>query len=197
MSNLEVPDPDVVQNGRPPSIREIRKSINEKRVSHDADPHVDELEKANHTDYNKVDHELAKYAGSGTVEISEEENTRLRRMIDKRVLVVMITTYFLQAIDKGTLTFSSIMGIQTDAGLVGQEYNWLTTCIYITILIVEYPQVSSAAGLNHDRVHLADHENYRTTSSHESPSPSTSVFRSWPGAPSWPAMPPAPALPVS
>jgi hypothetical protein len=142
MSNLEVPDPDLVQGNKPPSVNEIRKSF-DKTKSHDLDPHVDELEKANHADYNKIDHELAKYAGDNAIEVSEEENTRLRRMIDKRVLIVMITIYFLQAIDKGTLTFSSIMGIQTDTKLVGQEYSWLTTCIYITILIVEYPQVSS------------------------------------------------------
>ena len=31
------------------------------------------------------------------------------------------------------------MGIVKDVGLHGQEYSWLTTCIYIAILIVEYP----------------------------------------------------------
>lgn len=52
----------------------------------------------------------------------------------------MVATYFLQAIDKGTMSFASIMGIRKDTNLVGQDYSWLTTCIYITILIVEYPQ---------------------------------------------------------
>lgn len=51
----------------------------------------------------------------------------------------MIITYFLQAIDKGTLSFASIMGIRLDTNLQGPEYSWLTTCIYIAILIVEYP----------------------------------------------------------
>ena len=60
-------------------------------------------------------------------------------MIDKRVLSIMIFTYFLQALDKGTLSFAVIMGIKTDLHLVGQQYSWLTTCIYIAILIVEYP----------------------------------------------------------
>lgn len=31
------------------------------------------------------------------------------------------------------------MGIRKDAHLVGQQYSWLTTCIYIAVLIVEYP----------------------------------------------------------
>ncbi|RMZ21634.1 hypothetical protein D0859_14358 [Hortaea werneckii] len=50
-----------------------------------------------------------------------------------------IVTYFLQALDKGTMSFTSIMGIREDTNLQGQEYSWLTTCIYIAILIVEYP----------------------------------------------------------
>lgn len=51
----------------------------------------------------------------------------------------MVATYFLQALDKGTLSFTSIMGIQEDLNLQGPQYSWLTTCIYIAILCVEYP----------------------------------------------------------
>lgn len=52
-----------------------------------------------------------------------------------------VFTYFLQALDKGTMSFTSIMGIRQDipALLVGQNYSWLTTCIYIAILVVEFP----------------------------------------------------------
>ncbi len=53
--------------------------------------------------------------------ISDERSAQLRCMIDKRVLAIMIATYFLQAIDKGTLSFSSIMGLNPDTGLVGQQ----------------------------------------------------------------------------
>ncbi|KAI5456458.1 major facilitator superfamily domain-containing protein [Mariannaea sp. PMI_226] len=94
----------------------------------------------------RVDKELAAYASDVRIEISEERNNELRRKIDRRVLVVMILTYFLQAIDKGTLSFASIMGITKDTGMlnadgtVSQKYSWLTTCIYIAILVVEYPQ---------------------------------------------------------
>jgi hypothetical protein len=56
------------------------------------------------------------YASGGVV-VSEEDNKRLKKMIDRRVLVIMILTYFLQALDKGTMSFSSIMGIKTDAHL--------------------------------------------------------------------------------
>ena len=132
---------------------------------------TDELEK-DHMNYDRVDRELAKYANAVAVEISPEENKRLLRLINRRVLPVMIFTYFLQALDKGTMSFASIMGIREDipvlkdnskvcilfpyswdccnetpsvrqtsamALLTSVQFAWLTTCIYIAVLIVEYP----------------------------------------------------------
>jgi hypothetical protein len=97
---------------------------------HKADPYKDvveaeraqspEFEKSGQN-YSKMDKELAAYVSDTRIEISPEEDTRLRRLIDKRVLAIMITTYFLQAIDKGTLSFASIMGIVEDTNLQGQE----------------------------------------------------------------------------
>lgn len=74
-----------------------------------------------HMNYDRVDGELAKYASDAKLEVSPEDNKRLKRQIDKRVLSIMIFTYFLQALDKGTLSFAAIMGIRKDANLVGQQ----------------------------------------------------------------------------
>ena len=74
-----------------------------------------------HMDLNRVDAEVAKYTSNVREIISEEESARLLKLIDRRVLVIMILTYFLQAIDKGTLSFASIMGLQEDLHLVNQE----------------------------------------------------------------------------
>lgn len=108
----------------------------------------------------RLDPEVAKYAANEVIEIDEETNRRLRRLIDRRILPVMVVTYFLQSLDKGTLSFSSIMDMPQDTGLVGQQvkslyltrlrekrfltniyiqYSWLTTCIYLAVLVVEYP----------------------------------------------------------
>lgn len=54
-----------------------------------------------HVDYGRVDKEVAKYASDTIIEISEAESKRLRRKIDKRVLAIMVVTYFVQALDKG------------------------------------------------------------------------------------------------
>ncbi|KAJ5263815.1 hypothetical protein N7478_011420 [Penicillium angulare] len=105
--------------------------------AHDA---YDEGPLKNHTDYSRVDKEIAKYATDGAIEIDEATNKRLKKMIDRRVLVVMMFTYLLQTLDKGALSFASIMGIQTDAHLMNNQYSWLTTIVYIAILVVEYPE---------------------------------------------------------
>ncbi|KAJ7179275.1 major facilitator superfamily domain-containing protein [Mycena filopes] len=89
-----------------------------------------------------IDAEVANFFAAQAhepVPIDEETNKRLRWMVHKRVLVVMVVTYFAQTLDKGTLNFASIMGIIPDTHLVGQQYAWLTTCVYIAILIQRLP----------------------------------------------------------
>nr|VWP02591.1 Mitogen-activated protein kinase hog1 (MAP kinase hog1) (EC (BcSAK1) (Stress-activated mitogen-activated protein kinase) [Ganoderma boninense] len=89
-----------------------------------------------------IDAEVAEFFATqnkGPIEIDEATDRRLRWMIHKRVLVVMVVTYFAQTLDKGTLNFASIMGIVEDTHLVGQQYSWLTTCVYIAILAWEFP----------------------------------------------------------
>lgn len=78
-------------------------------------------EKGDHANYERVDNEVAKYAGASGVALSQEEDARLKKMIDKRVLPIMVFTYFLQALDKGTMSFASIMGIRND--VPGLEHN--------------------------------------------------------------------------
>lgn len=86
------------------------------RVSDDHD-----VEQSKTVRPDRVDRELAQYVSTTRIEISPERNAELRRMIDKRVLVIMVTTYFLQAIDKGTLSFASIMGIVKDIGIANPD----------------------------------------------------------------------------
>lgn len=69
----------------------------------------------------KADKETTAYTSSAAIQIDKETNRRLLWKINGRILVVMLITYFCQSLDKGTLNFASIMGIQTDAHLVGQQ----------------------------------------------------------------------------
>ncbi|KAL4950184.1 major facilitator superfamily domain-containing protein [Aspergillus filifer] len=106
----------------------------------------DEAPQKNHTNHNLVDHEVAQYATDTAIEVDEETSKRLERMIDERVLVGMVVTYLIQTLDKGALSFASVMGILEDTNLQGNQdptligvYQWLTTVVYLAILIVECP----------------------------------------------------------
>ncbi|KAE8343232.1 hypothetical protein BDV24DRAFT_172986 [Aspergillus arachidicola] len=99
--------------------------------------HIDPPEKSQHL--AGVDAETAAYATGPPVEIDKATDRRLFWKVNKRILVCMVGTYFCQALDKGTLGFSSIMGIQEDAGLDSNKYNWLGTILYIGVLVGEYP----------------------------------------------------------
>jgi MFS family permease len=123
-----------------PSTQEVNHSKEEKEISSPTHLEGDDDDVGkDHMNFDRIDKEVAKYASDVAIHISPEENRRLKRLVDKRIVVVMIFTYFIQALDKGTLSFASIMGIQKDAHLHGAQYAWLNTAIYIAILIVEYP----------------------------------------------------------
>ncbi|KAF2135722.1 uncharacterized protein K452DRAFT_260245 [Aplosporella prunicola CBS 121167] len=126
-------------------IEDVQKQHGEKETSDVAEVErvlsgTDADLKKEHLNYDRIDKELAQYANAERIEISPEENRRLKLAIDKRVLPIMVFTYFLQALDKGTMSFTSIMHLREDLNLLdGQKYSWLTTCIYIAVLVVEYP----------------------------------------------------------
>jgi hypothetical protein len=66
--------------------------------------------------------QIAAYTGASGAFIDDATSQKLFWTINRRILACMLGTYFCQSLDKGTLGFSSIMGIRKDAHLVGQDY---------------------------------------------------------------------------
>lgn len=67
---------------------------------------------------------------------------RLRRLIwkiDLTLVPLMASVYFLQFLDKTTLSYTAVMGIRTDTHLVGQDYSDLSMLFYIGFLAAEFP----------------------------------------------------------
>lgn len=93
----------------------------------------DDLQKGDHMDLHRVDSEVAKYASDHAIDISPAENSRLKKLVDRRVLSVMMFTYFLQALDKGTMSFAGIMGIQEDTHLKGQDVSFCCSLLHVPI----------------------------------------------------------------
>ncbi|KAH6675058.1 MFS transporter [Halenospora varia] len=82
------------------------------------------------------------------VELSEEDNKRIRRKTDKVILSILIWVYFLQILDKSVLGYGSIFGLQQDTGLKGNQYSLVGSIAPIaqlawqpfsSILIVKVP----------------------------------------------------------
>ncbi|CAI7595718.1 unnamed protein product [Penicillium bialowiezense] len=80
------------------------------------------------------------YIGDAGIQIDAATDKRLFWKITRRVLVIQVITYFCQSLDKGILNYASIMGLKEDTHLVGQEYAWLGTILYVGIIAGEYPQ---------------------------------------------------------
>lgn len=60
-----------------------------------------------------------------SLEIDESTNKRLRRLIDFNLVPIMCLVYGLNYLDKTTLSYANVMGLQDDIGLTGSDYSWL------------------------------------------------------------------------
>ncbi|KAK2462965.1 hypothetical protein APHAL10511_005017 [Amanita phalloides] len=81
--------------------------------------------------------QVLKSAEGGIRAITEEENRRVLRKIDLHLLPIMFSIYFLQYMDKQTLAFSSVFGIRRDAHLIGDEYSWLGSILFIAEILCQ------------------------------------------------------------
>ncbi|KAI0399851.1 major facilitator superfamily domain-containing protein [Xylaria palmicola] len=72
-------------------------------------------------------------------EYSEDYYRRLLWKIDLFLLPLMWFSYGTQQADKNSLSTQAVFGIREDTGLVGDQFNWLTTGFYLSFLVFEAP----------------------------------------------------------
>ena len=65
------------------------------------------------------------YKNAKGIEADEAEVKRVLRKIDYRIIPILFVTYMLQYLDKNSINFSSVYGLQTGTHLKGQDYSWL------------------------------------------------------------------------
>lgn len=73
------------------------------------------------------------------VNVSPKDDARVLRRIDLALLPLMLTVYFLQALDKATLSYASIFGLIEDTKLIGDQFSWLGSIIFVAQLIMQLP----------------------------------------------------------
>lgn len=71
------------------------------------------------------------------ITVSPADDTRVLRRIDLIILPIMLTVYFLQALDKSTLAYASVFGLIDNTGLQGEEYSWLGSIVYMAQLVMQ------------------------------------------------------------
>lgn len=78
--------------------------------------------------------QLLKEAGHSIV-ITSEENKRILRKIDLAILPIILVIYCMQFLDKAALSYASVFGLIKDTHLVGSEYSWLGSVVYVAQLV--------------------------------------------------------------
>lgn len=69
--------------------------------------------------------------------VTLEDNPHVLLRIDWRILPLLLFTYCLQSLDKTTLGYASLFGLLEDTNLVGNQFSWLGSVVYIAQLIFQ------------------------------------------------------------
>jgi hypothetical protein len=78
-------------------------------------------------------------ASNQRIVVTSAENKRVLRKIDLIILPILLSVYFLQSLDKTTLSYASVFGLIEDAKLnpQSQEYSWLGSIVYIAQMVMQ------------------------------------------------------------
>ncbi|KAH8719258.1 major facilitator superfamily domain-containing protein [Phaeosphaeriaceae sp. PMI808] len=78
-------------------------------------------------------------AANDRIVVSSEENKKVLRKIDLVILPILLSVYFLQSLDKTTLSYASVFGLIQDAKLNpnSQQFSWLGSIVYIAQLVMQ------------------------------------------------------------
>lgn len=80
---------------------------------------------------NQLDEAAKILSEAGQVEYTHEEGRRVLRKIDFYVCLPMCLTYFIQQLDKSSVSYAAVFNLQAQTGLVGPQYGLLTSIVYI------------------------------------------------------------------
>ncbi|KAK5688053.1 hypothetical protein LTS10_000031 [Elasticomyces elasticus] len=68
-----------------------------------------------------------------------EEEKRVLRKIDRVILPLMALVYFFQYLDKQSINYATVFGLQEDLRLTGHQFSWAVSLFYFGQLVSEYP----------------------------------------------------------
>jgi len=69
------------------------------------------------------------------IHVTPEQDRAVLRKIDLWLMPVICMVYFLQQLDKSSLSYTSVFDIAGETHLVGSQYSWLGSIVYVSQLI--------------------------------------------------------------
>ncbi|ERS98986.1 hypothetical protein HMPREF1624_04181 [Sporothrix schenckii ATCC 58251] len=88
---------------------------------------------------NEFDETYDVYAQQSAASVDPAEARRVLRAIDWHILPLLMGSYMLQYLDKSSINFASVYGLQAGTHLHGQQYSWLASIFYFGYLVAQYP----------------------------------------------------------
>ncbi|EJU03257.1 MFS general substrate transporter [Dacryopinax primogenitus] len=102
--------------------------------------HLESAPRAHHhtlEEIKELDEAALVLEEAGHVDYSIAEDRRVLRKIDLWVLTPMLIVYFLQQMDKSSVSYASVFNLQAETNLVGTQYAWLTSIVYVAQLVFQ------------------------------------------------------------
>lgn len=81
------------------------------------------------------------------IDISSEESRCVRWKVDLVLIPLFGASYFLQFLDKQSLSYASLLGMIQDTKLYGSQYSWIASIFYFGYIFWSYPTAFLAARL--------------------------------------------------
>ncbi len=85
--------------------------------------------------------ELLSSTGGLEQQVDPARDRRLRKKIDLHIMPLICLVYFLQYIDKTSLSYASVTGLRESAHLHGDQFNWVASIFFFGQLAFEFPTI--------------------------------------------------------
>lgn len=95
--------------------------------------------KASEFDHLELDPNKESEGSGDEIDWTEEEETSIRRKIDRRIVPLVTVLYLFCFLDRANIGNARIQGMAKDLNLVGYKFNWALSVFYIVYLLVEVP----------------------------------------------------------
>ena len=127
--SIDTPEEEVVH--APAAVDAKHSTSDNVNIDVDVEKEAVEEEKAVHETLEKHAHDqdeamkAVEEMNGELVEVDEQTNKRLLRTIDRHLMPIMCMVYAMNYLDKTSLSYASVMGIQKDVHLTKSNYSWL------------------------------------------------------------------------